>query len=119
MTTKEIATKLADYCRNGKWTQAQQELYADDVVSIEPHATEDFEQETKGLKNLFAKGEKFESMVESRNNIRVSEPVVAPNSFAFVLEMDVVMKKGGQMNMEELCVYTVKDGKITSEQFFV
>ncbi len=29
------------------------------------------------------------------------------------------MKGQGRMNMTELCVYQVKDGKVISEQFFV
>jgi hypothetical protein len=29
------------------------------------------------------------------------------------------MKERGEMDMTELCVYKVKDGKITSEEFFM
>ncbi|NML22993.1 nuclear transport factor 2 family protein [Pseudoflavitalea sp. G-6-1-2] len=119
MTTKEIAGKLADYCRKGEWAQAQHELYAEDVVSIEPYATDNFEKETRGLKNIIAKGEKFNGMVEEIHSLEVGEPVIAGDSFAFVLRMDVTMKGTGRMNMPELCVYTVKDGKVVSEQFFV
>jgi hypothetical protein len=32
--------------------------------------------------------------------------------------MDVTMKGQGRMQMTELCVYVVKDGKIVSEQFY-
>jgi ketosteroid isomerase-like protein len=32
--------------------------------------------------------------------------------------MDVTMKGFGRMNMDEVCVFEVKDGKIVSEQFF-
>ena len=36
MTTKEIANKLVAYMRQGQIFEAQAELYADDIVCIEP-----------------------------------------------------------------------------------
>jgi hypothetical protein len=53
------------------------------------------------------------------HSIEVSEPIVATNSFAFIITMDVTMKGQERMKMPELCVYLVKDGKIISEQFFI
>jgi ketosteroid isomerase-like protein len=32
--------------------------------------------------------------------------------------MDVTMKGGQRMKMDEVCVFKVKDGKIVSEEFF-
>ena len=49
----------------------------------------------------------------------VSEPLVADSSFAVTMNMDVTMKGGQRMSMNELCIYHVKDGKIVSEQFFM
>jgi len=119
MTTQEIANKLAAYCKTGEWESAQRELYAEDVVSLEPYATEDFAQETKGLKAVIEKGRKFDSMIQEVHSLTVSEPLVAGNTFAFVMTMDLTMKAKGRFAMPELCVYQVKDGKIISEQFFV
>lgn len=119
MTTKEIANQLANYCRDGLWEKAQKELYAEDVISIEPYATDDFEKETRGLSNIIAKGEKFQNMVEEMHSIEVGEPIVAENSFAFVMTMDVTMKGKGRFKMQELCVYTLRDGKVITEQFHV
>ncbi len=36
MTTQEVANKLVDYLRHGQIFEAQSELYADDIVCIEP-----------------------------------------------------------------------------------
>ena len=116
---KEIAKQLVDYCRKGDWSGAQRELYSKDAVSIEPMATPAFEKETKGLDAIIAKGKKFDTMVEKVHKITVSEPLVAENSFAFVLGLDITMKERGRQNSPELCVYEVKDGKIVSEQFFM
>lgn len=119
MTTKDIATKLVQLCRQGKFDIAQKELYAKDAVSIEPHETPAFQKETKGLDAIFKKGETWNSMVEKRNSFNVSEPIVAGNSFAVSLNMNVVMKDRGPVDMNELAVYHVKDGKIVSEEFFM
>jgi hypothetical protein len=119
MTTQEIANRLVDYCRKGQFDEAQEELYADDIVSIEPFVTPGFEKETKGRKNNLEKARKFDSMVEKTHEIIISEPLVIGNSIAFTLEMDLTMKKQGRIQMKELCVYQVKDGKVISEQFFM
>ena len=118
MKVTDIARRLVDYCRKADWKRAQEELYSKDAVSIEPYATPAFEKETRGLDAIIAKGKKFDSMVEKVHKITVSEPLVAANSFAFVLGLDITMKERGRMNSPELCVYQVKDGKIVSEEFF-
>ena len=119
MTTQQIALRLAELCRKGEFETAQKELFANDVVSIEPYATPGFEKETKGLPAIFEKGRQFVAMVEKTHNITVSEPLVAGNAIAFVLDMDITMKGQDRSNMNELCVYQVKDGKIVSEEFFM
>lgn len=117
MTTKEIADRLVTLCRDAKWETAQKELYADDAVSIEPYATPAFAKETRGLAAIIEKGHAFTAMVEQMHALTVSDPVVAASSFACTMRMDITMKGQGRMDMSELCVYDVKDGKIVSEQF--
>ena len=119
MTTKEIAERLVLHCRKGAWEAAQRELFADNAASIEPYPTPAFEKETKGLPAIIEKGHKFEAMVEKMHSLKVSDPMVASNSFACTMEMDITMKGQGRMNMAELCVYDVKDGKIIAEQFHI
>jgi hypothetical protein len=119
MTTPQIAARLAELCRQGQYETAQKELYADDAVSIEPQASPAFDKETKGLKAILEKGHKFESMVEEMHGGSISEPLVSGNAIAFTLSMDITMKGRQRETMKELCVYTVKEGKIVSEQFFM
>lgn len=119
MKTNEIAHRLVALCREGQWKTAQQELFDADAVSIEPYATPDFAQETKGKEAIAEKGRKFESLVEAMHGLTVSDPLVAGSSFACTMTMDVTMKGQSRMQMTELCVYAVKDGKIVSEQFFM
>ncbi|MBI4623579.1 MAG: nuclear transport factor 2 family protein [Verrucomicrobia bacterium] len=117
MNTEQIAGRLVALCREQKWETAQKELYAADAVSIEPHETPGFDKETRGLPAIVAKGQKWVDMVEAVNAISVSDPLVAGNAFACTMRFDIKMKGQGRMDMSELCVYNVKDGKIIAEQF--
>lgn len=117
MTTEQIANRLVELCRQGEFETAQKELFADDALSIEPYSTPAFKKETKGLDAIIEKGHKFSSMVEEMHGGTVSEPLLAGNSFAVLMSMDMTMKEKGRMNMSELCVYEVKGGKIISESF--
>ena len=118
MTTNQIANRLVELCRQGQFETAQKELFAKDAMSIEPQASPAFEKETKGLDAIIEKGKKWENMVQSVNQMEVSEPIVASNSFACTMHMDVTMKDKQHWDMTELCTYTIKDGKIVVEQFF-
>ena len=118
-TTQEIAARLVILCRQGQFETAQKELFGKEAISIEPYATPAFEKEIKGLDAIIEKGHKFDSMVEKMHKLEVSEPIIASNSFAFNLHMEVTMKEGGHMDMTELCVYQVKEGKIIAETFYM
>ncbi|MBC7888122.1 MAG: nuclear transport factor 2 family protein [Ferruginibacter sp.] len=119
MTIIEIADRLIQLCAVGQFETAQKELFSDDVISIEPYATPEFEKETKGLQAIIEKGNKFQEMVETMHQLTVSAPLVASASFVVSMHMDVTMKGKTRMDMNELCLYKVKDGKIISEEFFI
>ena len=119
MKTEQIAKRLAELCTKGEFETAQKELFAKDAISIEPNGTPEFQKETKGLSAILDKRQKFGSMTERVYGVKVSEPLVSKNSFALKLSMDMQMKGRQRENMEELCVYNVKDDKIVSEEFFM
>lgn len=119
MSTQQVASRLAELCGKGQFETAQKELFADDAVSIEPQGTPEFPRETKGLGAIIEKGHKWDEMLEQVHGCEASTPLVAGNSIAMTLAMDVTMKGRGRAKIEEVCVYQVKDGKILSEQFFM
>ena len=119
MSTKDIATRLAAHCQTRNWSAAHKELYAPDAVSIEQEASPAFPKESRGLEAIAKKGETFDSMVEEVYSTTVSQPLIAGDSFALTLTMDLSMKGKGRMTMSEICVYVVEGGKIVSEQFFM
>lgn len=119
MNINEIAKRLVVLCRQAQYETAQNELFSKDAVSIEPYATPAFEKETKGLDAILEKGHKFTSMLQEMHKTEVSEPLIAGSSFCCTLRMEATMKEQGHMDMTELCVYQVKDGKIISETFYM
>lgn len=116
MEIKEIASKLVDYCRKGEWAKAQDELYAANAVSIEPDGAPN--PRTEGIEAIKKKGEEFDQMVEKVYSSSVSEPLIADRFITMTFIMDTEFKGMGRVDMEEVGVYEVKDGKIVTEQFF-
>jgi hypothetical protein len=117
MTTREIAERLVALCREGKVEIAQKELYAEDAFTIEPYGTPAFPKETKGLDAIIEKGRKFAAMIEQVHAVSISDPLVAGSSFAYAMQLDVTINGKGRMNLDELCICEVEDGKIVSERF--
>jgi len=120
MSTESVAKRLVALCREGKYEEAQKELYAKDAESIEPEgAPGGALGNVKGLDAIFEKGRKFQESIVEVHGGHVSDPVVAGNWFSLEMTLDVTMKEYGRVNMTEICVYHVnKDGKIDKEQFF-
>ncbi len=117
MTTQQIATRLVDLCRNGKVEEAKEELFAPDIISIEPYEGL-LPKETKGMDAIRKKAELFVSHVEDFFGGSISEPIIAGDYFSVSWQSDLQMKGEARKTNSELCVYKVKDGKIVSEQFF-
>ena len=117
MTTTEIANRLVELCSSNQNRQAYEELFAQDAVTVDSIAHTQG-RTTEGLANLLANNDHFQSGIEAVHGGHVSQPLVAGNFFTVAMGLDVTMKDGNRMNMEEVVVYEVKDGKIVKEQFF-
>lgn len=119
MTTQQVANRFTELQKEGKWKEIQDELYSNDVVSLEPaHAISmGMATEVKGIDAVKEKGAKFNESVEAMHGGFCTDAVVGGEYFSVGMGMDVTMKGGQRMNMEEVAVYHVKDGKIILEQF--
>ncbi|HEV7780548.1 MAG TPA: nuclear transport factor 2 family protein [Chitinophagaceae bacterium] len=119
ITTKEVANRFNELAQTGRWDLIQGELFADNAVSIEPEKAHAMGMnDADGIEAIRKKGEVFNTMVEEMHGGYSTEPVVAGNHFSVAMGMDVTFKGAGRMNMDEIAVYEVKDGKIVKEQFF-
>jgi hypothetical protein len=107
----------SSYAREGKYDEAQDELYAQDAVSIEMEGSQGLGN-AKGIDAIREKGRQFNESVEAVHGSSVGDPIVTGNWFAVVMTLDATMKGRGRVNMQEICVYQVRHGKIVREQFF-
>ncbi len=117
MNTEEIATKLVEFCRKGEWMKAIDELYGKDIVSVEPRAMENMPAEMRGIDQVRGKTEWWEKNMEV-HSAKVGGPFVARDTFVVQFDVDVTDKGSKKrMQMSEAGIYTVKDGKVSREEF--
>jgi ketosteroid isomerase-like protein len=116
MDTKEVAQRFVELSRSEHPDQAGETFWAEDVVSIE--AMDGPMSRAQGREAVRAKGEWW---VENHtvHSFETHGPYVNGDQFAVRFNIDVTVKATGQrMAMEEVGLYTVKDGKIVEERFF-
>lgn len=117
MTINEVAERFNVLAGQEKWFDIQDELFADNVKSIEPGHSVYFEN-AEGKANVRRKGEQFVSKVEALHSAVTSAPVVSAKHFAVSRFTDLTIKHKGRIQINEIMLYEVKDGQIISEQFF-
>lgn len=116
-TTKEIAARFDELAQQEKWFEIQDELFADGVRSIEPaHATH--LKNASGKDTVRKKGEDWVARIEQVHKLLTTHPVVTDNHFAVGRYMDINVKGIGNVKIDEIILYEVRDGQIISEQFF-
>ena len=117
-TTEQIAQDLVSLCNQGKFEDVIRQYYADNIVSIEAFGDETMPARQEGIEAIKGKNRWW---VENHDvhSVKVSGPLAGGDKFAATFELDVTFKPTGQrMQMKELALYTVKDGKIIQEEFF-
>ena len=116
MSVRTVAEKFVELCRQGKNFDVMRTLYDPTIVSVEGDGTE-----TKGQQPTIKKSEDWVSDKEF-NGETVAGPFfngANPDQFVVYFTLDVTPKSTGKRKtLEEVAVYTVKNDKITREQFF-
>jgi ketosteroid isomerase-like protein len=116
MNTQDVAQDLVSLCQAGKFDEAGEKYWADDVLSVEPMPGD--MAEMRGKAAVRGKGEWWAN-AHDVHGVEVEGPFVNGDQFVVRFKMDVTQKENGQrMTMDEMAVYTVEDGKIVEERFF-
>ncbi|WP_338548453.1 nuclear transport factor 2 family protein [Roseovarius phycicola] len=121
MSLMDVANELVAGCRENREGANLDKLYAKDAVSVEAMEMPDtgMGREAQGLDAIKGKHEWWNNSMEMLEGT-ISDPMPhGDDKFAVIFKMKVKEKASGDvMDMEEVGVYTVKDSKITREEFF-
>lgn len=116
MDTKAVADAMMALFRQGDFSTPGERFWADDVVSVEAMGGE--HAVARGKAAVEAKGEWWSAHHEIHDT-HVEGPYVNGDQFAVRFKMDLTNKDDGKrMQMEEIGLYTIKEGKIAEERFF-
>jgi SnoaL-like protein len=86
-------------------------------VSVEANEMENMPGEMRGIDQVRGKTVWWENNMEV-HSAKVSGPFVARNTFVVQFDIDATEKaSGNRMQMSEVGIYTVKDGKVAREEF--
>jgi hypothetical protein len=117
LTTEEVARRFNELAQKEKWFEIQDELFADNVRSIDPSDSPYFGY-AEGKSQVRKKGEDFVNCIEIFHSGHTTEPLVIGNHFTVGRSKDMTVKGHGRIQINEIMLYEVKDGKIILEQFF-
>lgn len=117
LSTVEVATRFNELAKEEQWFLIQDELFADNVKSIEPAHSPYFGY-AEGKENVRKKGEDWVKRIEAAHHRATTAPIVSENHFVVGREVDITVNGIGRIQINELMLYEVKEGKIVAEQFF-
>jgi hypothetical protein len=117
VTTQEVAARFNELAQQEKWFEIQEELFADNVRSIDPSNSPYFGY-AEGKSTVRKKGEDFVKRIEAIHRACTTEPIVTGNHFAVGRELDITVQEFGRIQINEIMLYEVKDSEIILEQFF-
>ena len=118
MTAQDVAQEYVALCKAGKFEQCFDRLFAKDAVSVEAVAPPGAERTAKGLEALQEKSKQWADN-HIVHQVEVSGPYPLDDRFAVSFMFDVTDKPSGKrMKMDEIGLFSVKNDKITREEFF-
>ena len=118
MNTLEVGNKLCALCREFKFTEAMESLYDKDIVSVEAAEMPGMPREVKGLAAVREKAKRWEE-ANTIHSAATEGPYPNGDRFAVRFTLDVSNKPTGERRkLDEIALYTVKNGKIVREDFF-
>ena len=117
LTTQEVAARFNELAKQEKWFEIQDELFADNVRSVEPPTAKNLKN-AEGKAAVRKKGEEFVKKVQEFHGAYTTHPVIGGNHFAVGRGFEITTKDFGRIKIDEIMLYEVKNGQIVLEQFF-
>jgi ketosteroid isomerase-like protein len=116
MNTQELAKAFTDMCAKGELEAAGKKFWSDDIVSREPMSGD--MAELKGRKAVEEKSQWWNANHEV-HDLKVEGPYVHGDQFVVRFKSDVTPKGQKRTRLDEVGLYTVRNGRIVEESFFM
>ena len=119
--TMAVGKKLVELCRQGKIPEVLDTLYSPKIVSIEAMSGPDMPARMEGIDAIKGKNDWWLNNHEVHKT-EIDGPWPHGDRFIVRFKFGVTSKAGPmagkRMTLDEAGLYTVKDGRITQEEFF-
>jgi hypothetical protein len=117
MNTEEVAQKVVELVRKQAWHEALDVLYDKNIVSVEASGMGGDSPEKRGVDQVRGKIDWWVNAMKV-HSFKANGPFVAHDRFVVQYDADVTDKNSKKrMQLSEVGVYTVKNGKIVREEF--
>src|SRR6185295_19695375 len=110
MTVQQVAARFHELAQQDKWFEIQDELFADDVRSIEPPTAQglpDAQCKSAVRQKVMA----IVSQVEAVHRSFTTAPVVGGSFFSVGRELEMTVRGVGRTEMKEVMLYEVRNGE--------
>lgn len=118
-SSNQIAQTYVALVKEQKHLELIESLYSDDAVSIEPFARPGAGRTTEGKAAILGKSQAFDAVFKVESQ-KISDPWPhGDDKFAVHMTFEMThIESGNTRSMDEIAVMTIRDGKISSEEFF-
>jgi hypothetical protein len=116
-TTEEVAARFNELAQQEKWFDIHDELFADDVRSVEPPHSPYFKN-AEGKAAVRKKADEFVKKIQAFHKGHTTRPLVCGRHFTVGRSKDMTVEGFGRIQIEQIMLYEVRDGQIVLEQFF-
>lgn len=121
MDARQVGERLVALCREGKNLEAVETLYSPQIVSVEAHGDETMPAEMRGIDEVRGKNRWWLDTHDIHGG-EVRGPFLNGDRFAVFFTIDATAKEGPmagkRMQLEEVGLYEVQNGKIVRETFY-
>ena len=116
MTTQQVADRFFELAAKGQFQEIYNELFSEKATSSEaPHVGM---PTAVGLAAIHQNDKNWNENILEMHSGFTNKPEVGGSYFSCKMGMDVTQKDNKRVDIQEIALYKVEDGKIVSQQFF-
>ncbi len=118
-TLQDVARDFSAMILAGRFEEAAEKYWADDVTIMEPANLPDGTPAVvRGLRSARARLTQWLAH-SAMDDLSIDGPFVTGDQFALFIDTEIMLREtGARRSFSEIAVYTVRNGKIIEERYF-